>query len=384
MEEDYLQLAEESYQKGVSFFLDGRNDQALEYFEKAANYFSVMKQNIVKEKYVNCYLFIGMIYNKKKQYSESNKILNKARELCNTENQPQPILFFFACLALVECYFSSNSSKQYAKEIFNILIAEGLISHTFLTFTLQRELTQTELSLAEQKLALEQSEKLNHLGLMATGVAHNINNPVGIIQLAAKRGLRNLDNLTPEATREILEKILRQTDRLDKIIKNFRKFAQGDRHAREIVALNPLVQQIEEYFSSQFENHRTQLILSLAATQPQAYANQFLIQEILINLITNAHDSVEQQTQGIITVHTTQTNQCAVLTVTDNGAGIPEAQQAHIFSPFHSSKASGTGLGLYFAYQAAKELDGNLQFTNQAEGGACFTLLLPLHKGEIV
>jgi len=235
----------------------------------------------------------------------------------------------------------------------------------------------------EQRIALEEAKKLSYLGNMATGVAHNINNPVGIIRLAAQRGLRKLEKgMSVEEGQEIFQRILTQAERLHTIIQNFREFANGDRKRREIVELNALVEQIKGHFESQLEAHHITLTLGLSNENPCSQANHFVLQEVLINLISNAREALKNIPQAFILIKTWQTAEKVGLQVEDNGTGVPQEQRKNLFSPFHSTKAHGTGLGLHFARKALADIGGTITYQDRQPNGACFMIELPPTTGE--
>jgi C4-dicarboxylate-specific signal transduction histidine kinase len=237
---------------------------------------------------------------------------------------------------------------------------------------------QEEFRQLEEKA--KESERLSYLGSMATGIAHNINNPTGIISLKAQRGLRRVkqDNLSRQEAEELFSGILHEAERLHNIIKRFQDFAKGDRTKRENIDLNVLVQRVADYFSGQFQSHDVALNLELADSNPQAYANQFVVEEVLINLMTNAREEVEKRPRAAVWVKTSTTSEHGVIQVEDNGSGVLEEQQKNLFSPFHSTKAHGTGLGLHFAKSALERISGTISYHNRADDGACFMVkLLP-------
>lgn len=243
---------------------------------------------------------------------------------------------------------------------------------------LKQEVEELRKKDIEQRIALEEAKKLSYLGYMATGIAHNINNPVGIVQLAAQRGLRKLEKgISFEEGNEIFQRILNQANRLHEIIQNFRKFANGDRKHRENISLNEVVKAIQGYFENQLESHNIKLIFDFSDKNPQSYANSFILQEVLTNLISNARDALENISDATIWVKTWEQKNKVGFIVEDNGSGISEEQQKNLFSPFHSTKAHGTGLGLYFAYQSLNDLQGTITFQDRKPNGAHFLIELP-------
>lgn len=228
-------------------------------------------------------------------------------------------------------------------------------------------------------LNIAEAEKLSYLGSMATGIAHNINNPTNTISLTALRGLRQVkkNSLNNQEAQDIFEGIMHEVKRLTNIVKQFQEFSKGDRNKRERVNLNEVVKKVAAYFDGQFQGHDITLNLDLSNNNPQAYANQFVVQEVLINLITNAREEVEKIPNAIVWVKTWKTPKHSIIQVEDNGTGVPEAQQKDLFSPFHSTKANGMGLGLHFAKSALERINSTIAYQNRPEGGACFTVYLP-------
>lgn len=233
----------------------------------------------------------------------------------------------------------------------------------------------------QQQRQIAQTEKLASLGRMATMMAHNINNPVGVIRAAVTGTLDDIrDNLfKPEELEPLLRTILKQVQRLDDIVAKFRQSARSDRTRREIIDVNTLVQEMAAFVSGQFEHHHIELIVQLQeeGLPPLVQANSFELQEVLINLVSNARDAVDGQSQAKAWIKTWATQEYAGFVVEDNGPGVPEHLQKDLFSPFSSHKPDGTGLGLHSSYQAVQDMDGRLEYRPRTEGGACFTVTLP-------
>jgi len=225
-------------------------------------------------------------------------------------------------------------------------------------------------------------EKLSYLGSMATGIAHNINNPINGISLKALRGLRRVKkgDINNQEAQEIFAGIMHEVKHLTSLIKQFQAFARGDRNKRENVDLNDLATRVAAYFDGQFQSHDVVLNLELSDNNPQAYANQFLVEEVLINLVTNAREEVEKKPNAAVWVKTWATLEHSVIQVEDNGPGVSEEQR--LFSPFHSTKAHGMGLGLHLAKSALERINGTIFYQNRAKGGACFTVHLLPARGE--
>ena len=314
-------------------------------------------------------------------YDEALEIFNKL--LVENPNDIDAIL------AIVQIYRAKGEYDQ-AKEYFEKINPELFIERGWNPFFYERQLAELERQRRQQQVELEEAKKLAYLGMMATATAHELNQPIGIIRAATsaavddiKEGYFHTDEMQP-----LLEQILAQTERLNAIFENFRKFARGERTHREKVKLNSLVQHTTTYFTEQF-NHRnivltTQLWSKRPQPQPIAWANPFQLEEVLINLLSNARDAVEGRENAHVWVKTWRRKggSCG-FSVEDNGPGLSPEYQKQMFVPFVSTKSTekGTGLGLYISRRIIDELGGSLRYQDRTGGGACFTVHLPPLKG---
>ena len=241
--------------------------------------------------------------------------------------------------------------------------------------------------LLEQQVELVQAIKLKYLGIMAGAMAHGLNQPIGIIRVIADGSLSDLRSglLTLEETGSEFEKILAQTDRLARIVDNMRAFARGDVQHREPVDLGQVVAQMCGMFEDQFKNRHIALQCSVPQTGPalMAWANPIQVQEVLINLLTNARDAVEGQPGASVHVQGWRVDDeyCA-FAVEDNGPGLSPEYRDQIFVPFVTTKPSeqGTGLGLFTSRRMVSELGGDLFYEDRPGGGARFVVQLPSLK----
>lgn len=239
----------------------------------------------------------------------------------------------------------------------------------------------------------EQTNNQNDLAVLATAAAHELNQPIGIIRAAVSGALNDLDEglFEPEHdTRALLERIMAQSDRLQAIIDHFRQFARGDRSQREWVTLNVMVERTLINFAAQFRHHNIQLHVQPYEGDGEAiaWANLYLLEEVLLNLLLNAKDAVEEQAnaQVWIDVWRDDNKHCVGFSVTDNGLGVSADQREKIFTPYFSTKSTekGAGLGLYICQKIVYEFNGQLTYQDNESGGASFSVTLPITKEQPV
>jgi len=254
------------------------------------------------------------------------------------------------------------------------------LSHKIMNNKLQQEIDWLKRENIEIKAALHQADRLAYLGRMATMMAHNIKNPVNNITTATVSMLMGIKNkgITAEQLIPSLERILNNSDRLDKIIENFRNFAQGDRTTLAPINLNETIEAIFQLlFVGQYQNHQIKLIRNFSENLVIAKTNNFAIQEILVTLLNNAKEVLSNKESNQVTINTWQNGDKVGFDIEDNGGGISEEKRDKLFSPFFSSKNDGMGLGLYFCKEILKDLEGNIDYY-PAPHGAGFRVTLPI------
>ncbi len=231
----------------------------------------------------------------------------------------------------------------------------------------------------------EERKHLDYLGRMAGGISHQMTQPIGIIRAVTSSALTDMEDgyFEPHEIQPLLEKIFAQTDYMDAMIKQFRQFASGDRNAWEVVDIQQIVENVVSIFKNQYAIHGVSLKMELSSQAIPIMANKLQLEEVLINLLTNAYDAVCEQTHGNIIVKAWQESDSGGYMVVDNGAGLAPDYRTNIFMPFTSTKSAerGTGLGLYTAQQIIHHFDGDINYQDNPNGGAIFKVSLPICKG---
>lgn len=248
----------------------------------------------------------------------------------------------------------------------------------------------TERLEAEQKVI--QAGKMATLGEMATGVAHELNQPLTVIKTAGGFLLRKVtrgEPIDPEILATMAREIDGHVDRASRIIGHMRDFGRRSDLALERVDINAVLRNATEFFSRQLSLRGIDIDWRLAESLPPVMAVSNRLEQVFINLLLNARDAIEDRSEKEpgaprrITVETVGDDRRVTARVCDTGCGIPPALLPRIFEPFFTTKkvGKGTGLGLSISYGLVKEFGGSIQASNLAEGGACFTLYFPVTSG---
>ena len=234
---------------------------------------------------------------------------------------------------------------------------------------------------------LIQSSKLATLGEMATGIAHELNQPLNIIHMAAESLLDEAEDgdIPTDALIAKLERIEGQTDRASAIINHMRTFGRTDTGGLEAVDLEEVAQDAVGLVSEQLRLSEIDLAVNLPGTCRKVVGQRLQLEQVVLNLLTNARDAIEAHEAGgkkppRITIDITDDpkSEEVGLTVQDTGGGVPDEVLDRIFEPFFTTKevGKGTGLGLSISYGIITEMGGRIEVAN-ADEGARFTIFLP-------
>ena len=228
---------------------------------------------------------------------------------------------------------------------------------------------------------LIQSEKLSAIGELISGIAHELNNPLtgvmGYSQLLQMRG--DLD----DRAKDSLVKINNLATRCQRIVQNLLSFARKQKPERTLTSVNEILGRTVELRSYELQVNNIELVLELDPQLPRTIADAHQLQQVFLNVITNAEQAMlETRGRGRLTIRTR--NDIAggriVVEVTDDGPGIPEQHLTKIFDPFFTTKevGKGTGLGLSLAYGIIKEHAGNIYARSRLGEGSTFVIELPV------
>ncbi|MFT7675047.1 MAG: PAS domain S-box-containing protein [Gammaproteobacteria bacterium] len=241
---------------------------------------------------------------------------------------------------------------------------------------------EQEVERKEAAAQIIQSSKLATLGEMATSVAHELNQPLNVIRMAAGNSRRKLSNGTadPEYLKDKLERIEKQTARAAVIIDHMRMFGREAKEHPEPIDPRNIVSNALDLMGEQLRLAGIEIVTELAEDCPSILGHVIQLEQVILNLLTNARDAMaENDGEMRVILRVFRDDKGVHITSEDTGGGIPEAVLPRIFEPFYTTKemGKGTGLGLSVSYGIIRDMDGAIRAEN-IDDGARFTITLPV------
>lgn len=242
---------------------------------------------------------------------------------------------------------------------------------------------------AEQQLI--QASKMATLGQMATGIAHELNQPLSVIKTTSSFFMRKYTRREPIENKllfTMIEKVDRNVDRATNIINHMRQFARKSELKLEKVQLNDVLKSAFEIFSQQLRVRGIEVIWDIDPNLPKIMADPGRLEQVFINLLLNARDSIEEKYRvrdsetevKKISLQTSVVKRRVSATINDTGSGFPKTLAEKLFEPFFTTKeiGKGTGLGLSISYGIVKDCGGEIRAVSHAEQGATFSVTFPI------
>ena len=222
---------------------------------------------------------------------------------------------------------------------------------------------------------LMQAEKLSSIGLLAAGIAHEVNTPLAVITSNAQMMMRQMDTDDPRT--KTLDKIIAQAFRASEIANNLLKFSRVGGSECADLDVNRVISESLSLVEPMLKAARISVNSQLKASLPAVYGNIGKLQQVFMNLIMNARDAMPRG--GELTITTEAEDSTVHVEVSDNGVGIPAEHLNKIFDPFFTTKATsrGTGLGLAVTYGIIQEHSGSIQVDSVVGRGTTFRLEFP-------
>ena len=228
---------------------------------------------------------------------------------------------------------------------------------------------------------MSQTEKLTSLGLLAAGVAHEVNTPLAVISNYIQMLAKQMPEGDPRQS--IIEKIVKQTFRASEIVNNLLNFSRTGAAEAADINVNQVVEETLSLVAHPLKTSRIQVVKQLGDAIPAVRGSANKLQQVFLNLFLNARDAMP--TGGMLEVRTAAHNGSVEIEVTDTGGGIPREHIHRIFDPFFTTKANGrgTGLGLSVSYGIIKEHAGKIDVRSTPGKGTSFHVEFPAVKKAV-
>jgi histidine kinase len=249
----------------------------------------------------------------------------------------------------------------------------------------------------ETEQQLIQASKMATLGEMATGIAHELNQPLSVIKTVSSFFLKKLGKQEPiEETviHSMLEKVDGNVDRAANIINHMRQFARKSDTKLEKVQANAVIRSAFEIFSQQLKVRGIDVHWEIDEDLPDIHADAGRLEQVFINLLLNARDAIEEYRENTpsdkedasIMLSTRVQDEKVICSVCDTGAGIQQDVADKIFEPFFTTKevGKGTGLGLSISYGIVQDCGGRITARPNPPRGACFVLTFPVPGADAI
>lgn len=236
-----------------------------------------------------------------------------------------------------------------------------------------------EQELKHRTAELVQAAKLATIGQMATGMVHEINQPLTAISAFAGNAQRFMEMGRHERVSQNLGEIAAQVERLATITRRLKGFARRPADDLAPVALAPAMDRVLAMVGPRLREQGVAVEFDPGPEGLTVTAEQIRLEQVMVNLVTNALDSMKRSDDGALSIRFRRQDERTLVTIADTGPGIPEDMLPRLFDPFTTTKPSGEGLGLGLSIASAivRDFGGTLSAANRREGGAIFTLDLP-------
>jgi len=257
--------------------------------------------------------------------------------------------------------------------------------------------------LREKDAQLVQAGKLATLGEMATGIAHEINQPLGAISLIVQgiQKAKTIGKLSDSLLSEKLESIHLQIERINKIIKHLRVFGRSAPGTAETIDINRPLKDVFELIGRQLEDHNVNVEFKLESNLFVS-ADSNRLEQVFLNIISNARDALDEQETSLlqlkkmepvpkwvqewekkINIRSYRLSNKVIVEIEDTASGMPKHVLDKLFEPFFTTKevGKGTGLGLYISYGIVRDYGGEIKVSSKPGTGSVFSVILPSASG---
>ncbi len=300
------------------------------------------------------------------------------------DSQSQPFMMDVTRVLALSDIFSGTRIGGFALAALLVLL---LLLFTWQLKANARKLQQTaeeaerRVHLQEHETRLAHALRVNALGELASGIAHELTQPLTALLSQSQAALRLAasEHSDPALLPEALSANVREAKRAGAMLKRMRDYISKREQKLVLADLNQIVVDIAELVRADLEKRQITLILDLATPPPQAVVDPIEMEQVLHNLIRNAADALQDvdMVEKSIRIETSLSENGAIIRVSDTGSGIEADTLPRLFEPFYTTKTDGMGLGLALCASLIERIGGHIDGRNQTSGGATFSVTLP-------
>jgi PAS domain S-box-containing protein len=245
----------------------------------------------------------------------------------------------------------------------------------------------------EKEAQLIQASKLATLGTLASGMAHELTQPLNVIQIGSDFFLKKLkkgEKISNDELRTMAEEIGSHVDRASKVIKHMREFARQSDITRTRININEPIKDVFKVLGQQLRVHQVEVEFDFDPHLPYIMADHNRLEQVFINLVTNAMYAMDdkglrlgnKKWKRLLKIKSFPSDGQVVVTISDTGKGIPAEITDKIFEPFFTTRevGQGTGLGMSISYRIISDYGGKIEIESEVDKGTTFTLRFPVAK----
>lgn len=240
---------------------------------------------------------------------------------------------------------------------------------------MEEQLVQRAKELDKKNKELFQAKKLAAIGTLASGVAHELNNPLNNIYISTQVLVREVGAACPPDIKEVVSDIHSQTLRVKNIVGDLLEFARGREPQVKAVDLRDLIANAYKFAGNSINTEKIKFVLDSDMEGLIIHADPEQMERVFINLFTNAVEAMSGE--GDLTVKVSSENNLIIIKVCDSGKGMSVEAQEKIFEPFYTTKDKGTGLGLAIVFNIINKHNGNISIQSEEGKGTTFIIALP-------
>ncbi|MET0051871.1 MAG: ATP-binding protein, partial [Candidatus Thiodiazotropha sp.] len=244
------------------------------------------------------------------------------------------------------------------------------------------ERRRTEQALRQTRDELIQAAKLAMLGQLSASISHELNQPLAAIRSYTDNARRLLEQDRCLDVNWNLEQITELIESMTQISSQLKLFARKTDGSLSAVSLRQVIESSLRILRPQLRKTLTELRLDLDTLHDRVMADPVRLEQVLVNLIANAVNAMEEQTERWVSIATSQRKGHLQVAIQDNGPGIAQDHLKRIFDPFFTTRESGLGLGLSISQHIIESMGGTLTAHNSGDAGAVFVLVLPLEDND--